>query len=271
MQSQTQPLASCLMVTRQRLTMAKRAIDCFANQGYPHRELVIVSDGHEEYDELRRYASDRCDGGLTCRAFERGALSLGALRNAAIQLARGEIICQWDDDDFSHAERVSTQIASLLEDGADACFLTDQLLLMTRTNSLYWCDWMRPAGAGVPYPTIPNTLVCKKHVAGQYPEAGPLSRRSEDACFMRALLRQVKVSRLSGHAWLYVYVSHGMNTWHESHHLDIIRATGLESRDLLHRRHALTNGLAQYALGELIVRDRTGAEVYRIGSRAGSC
>jgi hypothetical protein len=85
---------------------------------------------------------------------------------------------------------------------------------------------------------------------------------------MRALLQRAKVARLSGRAWLYVYVSHGMNTWHERHHVDIIRATALESADLLQRRDALTSGLAHDRLGELIVRDRWGAEVYSIGSRA---
>jgi hypothetical protein len=43
------PLVSCLMVTRDRLTLAKRAIRCLARQSYPLVELVIVTDGTERF------------------------------------------------------------------------------------------------------------------------------------------------------------------------------------------------------------------------------
>lgn len=38
------PLVSCLMATRHRLNMAQIAYQCFVNQTYPNRELVIVVD-----------------------------------------------------------------------------------------------------------------------------------------------------------------------------------------------------------------------------------
>jgi hypothetical protein len=42
------PLISCLMVTKNRVDLAKCAIQCFLNQTYAHRELVIIDDGEDE-------------------------------------------------------------------------------------------------------------------------------------------------------------------------------------------------------------------------------
>lgn len=43
------PLVSCLTVTDGRFGMLERAIRCFADQTWPAKELVIVSQGAPEY------------------------------------------------------------------------------------------------------------------------------------------------------------------------------------------------------------------------------
>jgi glycosyltransferase involved in cell wall biosynthesis len=251
------------MVTK-RPDLARRAVDCYASQDYPARELVIVSDGEEECVALHRYAAARCPGPLVMTAVAAGSKPLGAMRNLAIDLAHGEIVCQWDDDDLSHPRRLSVQVALMQADGADACFMTDQLQLTTCDQSLYWCDWTQTRGWPLPWSTIPNTLLCRKASIGRYPETGALARRSEDTEVMRTLLKRARVSRLRGLGWLYVYVSHGANTWHQTHHLEIVRATGMEASALVTRRSELTAGTIAYALGELVVRDWSGGEVYRL-------
>ena len=257
------PLVSCVMVTK-RPDMARRAIDCHANQDYPARELIIVCDGEDGYDALHAYAATRTPRPVATTAVAAGSRPLGALRNLAIEMARGELVCQWDDDDLSHPRRLSVQVSRMLAEGADACFLTDQVQLTTRDQSVYWCDWAHTRGWPLPWSTIPNTLLCRKACLGRYPESGPLARRSEDTEVMRALLTRTIVSRVSGLGWLYVYVSHGANTWHETHHLEIIRATGMGAQELVSRRRELMDGMTAYSLGELVVRDWSGDEVYRI-------
>ena len=42
-------MISCLMVTFDRLALAKLAIRSYAQQTYPNRELVIVTDGEETF------------------------------------------------------------------------------------------------------------------------------------------------------------------------------------------------------------------------------
>src|SRR5262245_49903639 len=264
-----QPMISCLMVTRQRLAMAKRAIDDFAAQDYEPRQLVIVSDGHEEHDALRDYARAACRSDVAITAVERGSMPLGQLRNLAIDLAAGDIICQWDDDDLSHPRRLSMQCARMCEEGASACFLTDHLHLMAHDRSLYWCDWTRPRGMPLWTATVPSTLMCDKRSAGRYPESGPTSRRSEDAAFTRSLLKRCSVATLSGCGWLYVYVFHGANTWDASHHLRIVRATGMDADDLRQRRSELLDAAASYALTpDITVRDHLGAPVFAFAPTA---
>jgi glycosyltransferase involved in cell wall biosynthesis len=261
----SRPLISCLMVTRQRPAMAKRAIDCFGAQDYSPRELVIVSDGYEEYEDLREYGTRVCGPGLVMSWADRGARPLGELRNQAVELARGDVICQWDDDDLSHPRRLSAQFEQMCRDGAGACFMTEYLQLFMRTRSLYWCDWTRSRGLPLPSPTLPGTLMCYKRVAPAYPETGPLSRRSGDAYVMRSLLKSERVARLSGLGWLYVYVSHSSNIWDESHHLDIVRATGIDAGDLARRRQELCTAMTTYALGSgIVVRDYLGSPVFAL-------
>jgi glycosyltransferase involved in cell wall biosynthesis len=260
-------LISCLMPTRQRLEMAKRAIDCFAAQDYTPRELVIVCDGHEEREPLSEYGAKVRGGTVTVTSVDRGSLPLGSLRNRTTALARGEVFCQWDDDDLSHPSRISTQFAHMQREGADVCFMTEQLLLITRTRSLYWCDWSRSRGWPLPSPTIPNTLMCYARAAPMYVEQGPLSRRSGDAAVMRGLLRSSNVARLSGLGWLYVYVSHGGNIWAEQHHQNIVRTTGLDAVDLAQRRRELSEAMTAHAApNDLIVRDYRDEPVFTLGA-----
>src|SRR5262249_21685518 len=48
-------------------------------------------------------------------------LVLGEKRNRACELAEGEIIAHWDDDDWQAPHRLSYQVNHLLQHGADIC------------------------------------------------------------------------------------------------------------------------------------------------------
>jgi glycosyltransferase involved in cell wall biosynthesis len=261
------PIISCLMLTRERQEMAKAAIDSFARQDYEPRELVVVCDGHEDYETLHDYATLACGSALVMTSVPRGSLPVGALRNRAIALARGDIICQWDDDDLSHPRRLSLQYEHMLHEGANVCFMSDQMQLIRKEQSLYWCDW----GHVRDYPLwpahIPNTLMCEKRIAPIYPESGAASRKSEDAKAMRALLKCARVAKLSGMGWLYVYVTHGQNVWSESHHLNIVRQTALDAAELARRQDELCRAMASYRLGNgVVVRDYRGSPVFTLPS-----
>jgi hypothetical protein len=102
------PLVSCIMPTANRRIFVPQAIRYFQRQTYPHRELVILDDGRQELADLIppdsqvRYV--RMDHKST----------MGAKHNLACELARGEVIVHWDDDDWMADWRLSYQIEILL-------------------------------------------------------------------------------------------------------------------------------------------------------------
>ena len=108
------------------------------------------------------------------------ARTLGAWRNAACQLARGEIVAHWDDDDWYPADRLSRQVATLLQQEADIC-----------GSSRFYCYEVEGVRAweycysGSPYPWLAgSTLAYKKSCWQQNPF--PDLQAGEDARFVWA-------------------------------------------------------------------------------------
>jgi glycosyltransferase involved in cell wall biosynthesis/GT2 family glycosyltransferase len=109
------PLVTCLMPTADRRSFVARAIDCFLRQDYAARELLVLDDGADRVGDLVpddpriRYVE------LPER------LVLGTKRNRGCELAAGELIAHWDDDDWQAPHRLSYQIGELARTGADVC------------------------------------------------------------------------------------------------------------------------------------------------------
>lgn len=94
---------------KSRLRWIPQAISQWRNQTWPResRELLLVS----EDDLASSLPSD-------VRFLQlNGAFTVGTKRNVACEHASGELIAHWDDDDWSHAARISEQVAEL--DGCD--------------------------------------------------------------------------------------------------------------------------------------------------------
>ena len=109
------PLVSCVMPTRNRRPFVAQALEYFLRQDYEHRELVVLDDGDDRVADLMppdprvRYVP------LDVR------LVLGEKRNRACELARGEIIVHWDDDDWHARHRLAYQLEELDRHGAALC------------------------------------------------------------------------------------------------------------------------------------------------------
>src|SRR5438094_9881235 len=98
-------MVSCIMPTRNRRPLAAQAVAYFLRQDYPNRELIVVDDGDESVADL---IPD--DARVRYRYLDH-RLSVGAKRNLACELSRGELIAHWDDDDWMAADRLSRQVA----------------------------------------------------------------------------------------------------------------------------------------------------------------
>lgn len=213
------PGVSCLMVTLDRLTLAKRSIRSFAAQRYEDRELLIVTDGSEVFRRaLERYVAAL--GLERVRFFypEAGGHTLGHLRNISMEEARGELICQWDDDDYSHPDRLAVQVGHMLGERAAACFLTDHLQFIEEQQTLCWIDWTVDGALEGTAQLAPGTLLMFRDARFKYPEDGPYARQGEDSIFLETLYHSAAVAHLSGAGHLYLYQYHGRNTFPREHH-----------------------------------------------------
>ena len=241
-------LVSCLMVTRlspARRQLARAAVAAFEAQTYPRRELVVVVDASADAEGRREL--ERIVGGATAapiRVVEApGAPPLGALRNLAVEAAAGACVCQWDDDDIYHPERLSRQLTALRGGGHEAVGLQDVLQYFPASRTLYWTNW-RATQAGV----HPGTVLMRRGAA-TYPETGPEATLGEDNVLARALRARGALASLAGAPHLFAYVSHGGNSWDEGHHRMLVETLAI-SRGLLKRQEeALRAGVAALDLG----------------------
>ncbi|WAP60403.1 glycosyltransferase [Streptomyces sp. S465] len=194
------PTVSCLMVTKDRLPWARRAVRCFLAQTYPSVELVVVDDSAD--GALEDHVRDLADPRIRFRRLPPEGRTLGELRNIAVDLATGPYVCQWDDDDLYDPERVEVQMAALLGLDATACFLARERLWWPKRRLL------AVSGARV----WEGSMVCAKEVLPRY----PAQRRGEDSPVAEAVLRAGRVVSVDAPE-LYTYVYHGTNTFDEPH------------------------------------------------------
>jgi hypothetical protein len=134
----TEPLVVAIMLTKDRPEMAKRAVECFRQQTYKNRFMLAwntgkaldwASIGVKVEDSI--YDSQDLGLELPCE-------SIGGLRNQANHIAldppfpralhaRPEILVHWDDDDWSHPNRISEQVALLQASGKQVVGYRDML------------------------------------------------------------------------------------------------------------------------------------------------
>jgi glycosyltransferase involved in cell wall biosynthesis len=251
---------SCLMVTRDRVALAKRAIRCFADQTHANRELVVVCDGEPRV----RGGLERCAAALGLDNVRfirepRPDMTLGALRNLAMAQASGDIVCQWDDDDCYHPDRIRAQLAHMLANGGRACFLTDQLHYREDDNSVRWIDWTMGVTRFRDH-LIPGTLMMFRDEQFCYPETGPEARRGEDSVLLNALCDSVAVSAAKDLGHLYLYTYHGRNTFGRDHH-SRMAAFGRPISDIQTRLGVIRAAMAHYPIAKpyvLMGREGTG-------------
>jgi len=198
------PLISCLCVTRGRSDLLARSIRCFQAQGWPKRELVIVYESDDA--ATRAFLSKLADPMI--RIVEVPAspkLSLGELRNLAIEAARGRWFCQWDDDDWYHRDRLSAQWTALRAARKSACVLMHWLVFDATTERA--CISPRWPWEG--------SILCDRHALHGGPRYAS-AERAEDTPFVQALVRRGEVVPLI-RPGLYIYVYHQHNVWDYAH------------------------------------------------------
>ena len=104
---------------------------CSSRQDYLDAELLILDDGADAIGDLVP-AHDRIR-----YVRETRKANVGVKRNRLCEMARGDVILHWDDDDWAAPWRVRYQVEQLLAAGADVCGL-DRVLFYAPASNEAW-------------------------------------------------------------------------------------------------------------------------------------
>jgi len=203
------PLISCLCVTEKRPKLLKRAIDCFNKQTYENKQLVILCKDNdlETSNFLKNIRLTNIKAVIIPSHPEK---KLGFIRNLAVKYADGDYICQWDDDDWYHSNRISTQFQILKNEKKQGSVLTRMLLFDEVKNNTY-ISHRRDYWEG--------SLMCEKtlFLEKEYDNIN----RGEDTPLVEYLYNSNKLVQIENAANLYIYVYHENNTWDYNHFEEI--------------------------------------------------
>lgn len=126
-----QPLVSCIMPTYNRRAFIPYAIRYFLRQDYENKELIVIDDGTDNIQDLipnipkvRYFRLDK-------------KVTLGAKLNMGCRYAKGEVIVNWDDDDWYASRRLTYQVSNLQAEGTDVCGINRLLYYDLRNHRAY--------------------------------------------------------------------------------------------------------------------------------------
>jgi glycosyltransferase involved in cell wall biosynthesis len=197
------PLISCLCVTNRRVPLLKMSIACFLAQSYPNKEMIIVCQENDldtvQYIEFLKRADV-----LLVKVSPPDSLTLGELRNLSLEHSRGEYFCQWDDDDWSHRDRLVIQYQNTTRNLFPATMLMNVLMFDEGRGDAYF-SYFR---------LWDQTILGKRELFSTY-KYKPLNK-SEDREFSNLLMTESRIYPTVSPN-LYIYVYHGNNTWGSDH------------------------------------------------------
>jgi len=198
---ESQPFVSTICVTGKEPGRVKRslpaAIECFHRQTYSadRRELVIVADGC--FDLL-----PKSEGNVRVIAVQ-SKKTLGELRNIGLEQGQGDLVIQWDDDDYYREDRMAMQV--------EVWKVNPQVPVLLNYQLCY--DWGSDTAAVrfFDHMGIHGSILHPKTDA-RYPHQG----KEEDSVF---LTNWEGYSGVANDPRIYVRLAHPSSTWDAQHTL----------------------------------------------------
>ncbi|HVF29203.1 MAG TPA: glycosyltransferase [Pyrinomonadaceae bacterium] len=201
------PLVSCIMPTHSRRSFIPLALQNFLAQDYPNKELIVIDDGEDAVADVVADIPGVRYKRLAARA------SIGAKRNLACEMACGNVIAHWDDDDWYAPDRLRYQVRPLVAGEADITGLENAFVLQLPEGEFWGTDARlhRQMFVGDVHG---GTLVYRREILTEgigYPDVS----LAEDAWLLHhAVARGRRLLRLTNPG-LFIYVRHGRNAWRE--------------------------------------------------------
>lgn len=175
---------SVVIPTRNRVWLLHSVVEMFRAQTCKDSELIILDDGEDKPHKKQWFDDDRI------RYYHEPRLSLGYKHNRLCELAQGEYIVPFSDDDWQAPWRIEYQVSILEQLGADLC--------IADYNS--WLD-AKYERAWVPYGQNPASLAFRRSVW----EASPYEdvHSAEDHNFLyNALAHEFKMVKCLDHRFM---------------------------------------------------------------------
>ena len=134
-------MVSVITPTYNRAGFLKKALTYVRSQDYKNIEWLIIEDGQQE-TELFDGMNDK---NISYERLNK-KVSIGEKRNMLIEKARGEVIVQFDDDDYYAPNYISTMLAALATRDADLINLRGWFLYDIRSSFFGYWDLMEKEG-----------------------------------------------------------------------------------------------------------------------------
>jgi predicted O-methyltransferase YrrM len=192
-------VVSCIMPTADRPSLVPQAIQYFLRQDYPNRELIILDDGAAPIED-----SIPADSRIRYHRMAR-RLSMGEKHNLACEMAQGDIIVHWDDDDWMANRRISYQVGELLRQPPMTLCGLARLIYYQPSTDLAW-EYVYPQNNR---PWVCGNSFCYEK---EFWQKNPFPSRNEGADTVWVWgLRNRKVLAHPDHTF-YVAIIHSKNT-----------------------------------------------------------
>jgi glycosyltransferase involved in cell wall biosynthesis len=134
-------LVTVITPTRDRSQLLRRVLKYFREQDYKNIEWQILDDSSSPAD----WVNDVSDGNIFYERVDK-QMTLGEKRNYLVDKARGDIIVQFDDDDYYAPNYVSSMVSTLWDRGADLINLRGWFLYDVRSHFFGYWDLMQKHG-----------------------------------------------------------------------------------------------------------------------------
>jgi hypothetical protein len=127
-----QPDVTALMVVgRMPQWQVQLAVNCFANQTYPNRELVIINNARTQFQasglDLVLPVDPTRQRPMAHVIDSEQEMTAGMCRNYAVSAAGSDVLVQWDAHCWHSPYRIEKQLEGLLKHQAHICMLTHAL------------------------------------------------------------------------------------------------------------------------------------------------
>lgn len=195
----TLPKISCLCVTKNAYEYVSRSIDCFLNNIYTNKELIIVYENDNEH--ISKIKTNYINDNIRYIEVDiEPKKTLGELRNISIEKSSGEYICQWDDDDIYNPLRLWEQYRDCKLNNKGGSILKRWTIYDSTKNNFFIREKVGLSG-------WEGTFLYKK---SKLTELYPLKDKGEDTDFIDMIQDDLSILDKPE---LYIYCVHSNNTW----------------------------------------------------------